>query len=87
MADRTVVCRFITTSVRVSLKTLQRMQGLIRRLHGQACAPGDYDNDGFADLHNRREGRVLLFHNEKNGTFKDVTAQLESTATTAWSWG
>ncbi len=36
---------------------------------------GDYDNDGFPDifLANSRENQ--LYHNEGNGTFKDVTAQ------------
>ena len=44
-------------------------------IHGQAmgCAVGDYDNDGKPDLAVTINGRVLLFHNEGNGTFKDVT--------------
>jgi hypothetical protein len=35
----------------------------------------DYDNDGWRDLLVIRFGTPLLYHNEHNGTFKDVTAQ------------
>jgi enediyne biosynthesis protein E4 len=35
----------------------------------------DYDNDGWRDLLVIRFGTPLLYHNERNGTFKDVTAQ------------
>src|SRR5258706_10443560 len=48
--------------------------------HGFACTAGDYDNDGDTDLAVTVQsskitaaGGVLLLHNEKNGTFKDVT--------------
>jgi hypothetical protein len=34
----------------------------------------DYDNDGWLDLLVVRFGTPLLYHNEKNGTFRDVTA-------------
>ena len=49
--------------------------GLDRYSEGLSCASGDYDNDGFVDLAvATRDRGVLLLHNEKNGTFKDVTA-------------
>jgi len=35
----------------------------------------DYDNDGWRDLLIARFGMPILYHNEKNGTFKDVSAQ------------
>jgi len=35
----------------------------------------DYDNDGWRDLLVARFGTPLLYHNEKNGTFKNVSAQ------------
>jgi len=60
--------------------------GLDPTWHGLSCLAGDYDNDGATDLAinvNYAEPhptpatmlvrRVHLFHNEKNGTFKDVT--------------
>jgi hypothetical protein len=36
---------------------------------------GDYDNDGYDDLYIVKWGRNLLFHNNRNGTFSDVTDQ------------
>jgi len=34
---------------------------------------GDYDNDGFPDLFLTHTNKMQLFHNETNGTFKEVT--------------
>lgn len=47
--------------------------GLDPTLHAIACTAGDYDNDGATDLAVSFSDRVMLLHNEKNGTFKDVT--------------
>src|SRR5271169_5448217 len=46
-------------------------------IHGQqmGCAVGDYDNDGKPDLAVSTNGKIILFHNEGNGTFKDVTKE------------
>ncbi len=41
---------------------------------GAGCTAGDYDNDGFADLAVSTIAGVALLHNDKDGTFKDVTA-------------
>ena len=41
-------------------------------LHGIGCTAGDYDNDGFVDLVVTLDRRVLLLHNNKNGTFTDA---------------
>jgi lipoprotein NlpI len=43
--------------------------------HGQgmSCAVGDYDNDGHPDLAITSGDGIMLFHNEGNGTFRDVT--------------
>ncbi len=40
---------------------------------GMGCAVGDYDGDGKLDLYVTYYGKNILFHNEGNGTFKDVT--------------
>jgi len=44
-------------------------------LFGMGVAVGDYDNDGFPDLLVLGYGRCILYHNNGNGTFTDVTAQ------------
>ena len=40
---------------------------------GMGVAVGDYDNDGWADLFVTAYGRPILYHNNGNGTFTDVT--------------
>jgi tetratricopeptide (TPR) repeat protein len=43
-------------------------------MRGGGCTAGDYDNDGFTDIAVTINSQVRLFHNEKDGTFKEVTA-------------
>ncbi len=43
-------------------------------MRGRSCTAGDYDNDGFTDLAVSFGEGILLLHNEKNGTFKDMAA-------------
>ncbi len=43
--------------------------------YGQGVAVGDFDNDGFPDLYVTGYGRAILYHNNGNGTFTDVTAK------------
>jgi len=50
-----------------------RKAGLDPSLHAIGCTAGDYDNDGGTDLVVTAR-RLILLHNERNGTFKDVTA-------------
>jgi tetratricopeptide (TPR) repeat protein len=46
--------------------------------HANGCTTGDYDNDGYADVVLTSKTGTRLFHNEKNGTFKDVTSSLKT---------
>ena len=39
---------------------------------GQGACVGDYDNDGWDDLYVTYYGKNRLYHNERNGTFKEV---------------
>jgi len=43
-------------------------------LFGMGIAVGDYDNDGFPDLFVCGYGRCILYRNNGDGTFTDVTA-------------
>ena len=42
-------------------------------LFGMGVAVGDYDNDGFPDLFVLGYNRCILYHNNGDGTFTDVT--------------
>jgi hypothetical protein len=43
--------------------------------YGMGVAVGDYDNDGNADLYVTSYGKNILYHNNGDGTFTDVTAR------------
>jgi hypothetical protein len=43
--------------------------------YGMGVAVGDYDNDGYPDLYVTSYGKNILYHNNGNGTFSDVTAK------------
>ena len=40
---------------------------------GSVCTVGDFDNDGAPDLAFSGGTHIQLYHNEKNGTFRDVS--------------
>jgi len=44
-------------------------------LFGMGIAVGDFDNDGYPDLYVCGYGRCILYHNNGDGTFTDVTAR------------
>jgi hypothetical protein len=52
--------------------------------YGMGVAVGDYDNDGFPDLYVTSYGRNILYHNNGDGTFTDVTAKA-GVAAGGWS--
>jgi hypothetical protein len=41
--------------------------------YGMGVAVGDYDNDGYPDLYITNYGKNILYHNNGDGTFTDVT--------------
>jgi hypothetical protein len=43
--------------------------------YGMGVAVGDYDNDGNPDLYVTSYGKNVLYHNNGDGTFTDVTAK------------
>lgn len=53
-------------------------------LFGMGVAAGDYDNDGFPDLFVLGYGKCILYHNNGDGTFTDVTARAGVENTGRW---
>ena len=53
--------------------------------YGQGVAVGDYDNDGYPDLYVTGYGRAILYHNNGDGTFTDVTAKAGVADEEQWS--
>ena len=53
--------------------------------YGQGVAVGDFDNDGYPDLYVTGYDRAILYHNNGNGTFSDVTAKAGVTDEGGWS--
>jgi hypothetical protein len=43
--------------------------------YGMGVAVGDYDNDGHPDIYVTNYGKNILYHNNGDGTFTDVTAK------------
>jgi enediyne biosynthesis protein E4 len=51
--------------------------------YGMGVAVGDYDNDGFPDIYVTNYGKNILYHNNGDGTFTDVT---EKAGVAAGGW-
>ena len=104
----TVACWAIlsTEAAQAGFSDVTRAAGITHRQHqavpevtfqsymSGGAAAGDYDNDGWVDLYfTRLDGRDLLYRNQGDGTFQDVTAtalgadQLASFATNGAAWG
>jgi hypothetical protein len=53
--------------------------------YGQGVAVGDFDNDGYPDLYVTGYGRAILYHNNRDGTFTDITAKAGVADEGGWS--
>ncbi|HSC45712.1 MAG TPA: CRTAC1 family protein [Candidatus Acidoferrum sp.] len=53
--------------------------------YSQGVAVGDYDNDGYPDLYVTGYQSAILYHNNGNGTFSDVTAKAGVADEGGWS--
>jgi hypothetical protein len=60
------------------------LTGLPQNRYGMGAAVGDYDNDGFPDLYVTNYGGNTLYHNNRDGTFTDVT-KAAGVASDGWS--
>ena len=63
---------------------LFRSAGVAGAFFGMGVAVGDYDNDGFPDIFVTAYGNCILYKNNHNGTFTDVT-QRAGLATPGWT--
>ncbi|HET6928726.1 MAG TPA: CRTAC1 family protein [Candidatus Acidoferrum sp.] len=52
--------------------------------YGMGVAVGDYDNDGYPDIYVTNFGKNILYHNNGDGTFTDVTTKA-GVAAGGWS--
>jgi hypothetical protein len=53
--------------------------------YGQGVAVGDFDNDGYPDLYVTGYGSAIIYHNNGNGTFTDVSAKAGVADLGGWS--
>ena len=49
--------------------------GIVCSDYGMGVTAGDYDNDGFPDIYLSNFGPNILYHNNGDGTFTDVTRE------------
>ena len=53
--------------------------------YGQGVAVGDFDNDGWPDIYVTGYGSAILYHNNHDGTFTNVTAKAGVADEGGWS--
>ena len=62
-----------TNRVNNLTRALAQAAGLTSKDWGQAACVGDFDHDGFDDLFVTYFGRNVLYRNNGDGTFTDVS--------------
>jgi hypothetical protein len=66
--------------------TAKAFPGAVRKPYLMGCSVCDYDGDGRPDLLITGYGRTILYHNQGDGTFKDVTAGSGLEARGPYDW-
>ena len=64
----------LNPSGKLTFTDVTESAGLGHAGQGMGVAAGDYDNDGYTDLYVTNYDHNILYHNNGNGTFTDVTA-------------
>ena len=59
--------------------------GINVRTYGMGVAVGDIDNDGYVDIYRTGLNGATMLHNNRNGTFTDVTAASRAGDPGGWS--
>jgi enediyne biosynthesis protein E4 len=60
------------------------LTGMPQNIYTMGIAVGDFDNDGFEDIYVTGYGGNILYHNDGDGTFSDVTTRA-GVAAGGWS--
>ena len=68
-------CALFKNLGNMKFRNVTKSAGLDIPCYALGVAIADYDNDGNEDIYINTFGRNLLFHNNGNGTFSDVTAK------------
>jgi enediyne biosynthesis protein E4 len=73
--DARPTCRLYRNDGNWKFTDVTREAGLAVTCYALGVAIGDYDNDGHPDIYLNNFGTNLLFHNQGDGTFADVTGK------------
>lgn len=84
-------CRLYHNERNGTFRDVAAHAGVAAELCAKGSAWGDYDDDGLLDLYvSNLNGPCRLFHNEGDGTFRDVTSKLGVEGATSsfavWFW-
>jgi hypothetical protein len=76
-ADPTTRCRLYHNEGDGKFENVADRAGIVNEYADKGSAWGDYDNDGWLDLFvSNHDGPCRLYHNERNGTFRDVANEM-----------
>ncbi|MFO0939881.1 MAG: CRTAC1 family protein [Pirellulales bacterium] len=76
LASTEPTCAIYRNKGNVKFQQVTVASRMIKPGYCQGVTVGDYDNDGFDDLYITALGSNALFHNQGDGTFVELTAQL-----------
>jgi hypothetical protein len=89
--DRRNLCRLYHNRGDGTFRDVAAAAGVVNQRYARGAAWGDYDDDGRLDLYvTNRDGPGRLYHNEGDGTFRDVAPSLDvvgpAGGSACWFW-